>query len=267
MTRRLRVAAASLGLALGITHALALPTSAAAQADDGDQPPSIPWSLKLSAELGAGSSDIDLPVDGIVQRIRPGLFAAGGLAFELEHRASDSVRLGLLVHYQSSIAHGIVERHTDGSEHALDVRSHRLELAFAPTIRFDDSGTWALAAAAGYGFRNFRPDVHHLVTPAYSLSGPHARAQLRLTLLNGALRLSAGPEVQWIVVVGPDLVARGIASQGLGVGGAAALELELGAHWSVGASYRELRSWLDSSQAQRFEDVARFITARLSGTL
>jgi hypothetical protein len=35
----------------------------------------------------------------------------------------------------------------------------------------------------------------------------------------------------------------------------------------VQVTYREMRSWLDSSQAQYFQDVTRFVTARLSGKL
>jgi hypothetical protein len=257
-------------VALLVALVTALPARAGAQATGEAVDSGVatnPWSLRLSADLGAGTRDIDVPMDGIVYRIRPGHFAAVGLGFELDHAVSQAVTLGLLVRYQSSIGHGIVERHTDGSVHPLDARAHRLELGFAPTFAFDSARTWALAAAAGYGLLNFRPEAHHLVTPAYSLAGPHLRAALQFAPWDGLIRLSLGPEVQWIVHVGQDLRDRGMAASGLGAGGEAALELRLGRQFTIGATYRELRSFLDSSQAQRFVDVARFITARLSGTL
>jgi hypothetical protein len=252
---------------VAVVLALASPTRAAAQraSDPGVQ--ANPWSLRLSAELGAGGRNIDLPRDGVVYQIRPGLFPAVGLGFELDHAASGAVTVGLLVRYQSSIGHGIVERHTDGSGLAMDVRSHRLELALAPTFDLDASRTWSLCASVGYAISNFRPEAHHLQTPAYSLDGPHLRAALQVAPWQRVVRLRVGPEVQWIVHVGQDLEDRGMAARGLGLGGEAAIELALGRRWILGASYRELRVWLDSVQAQRFEDVARFITARVSGKL
>jgi hypothetical protein len=264
VTRRLTAIAALICAVL----AIAPPTSTSAQDAGDDAAPTInPWSLRLSAELGAGRRDIDIPREGVVQQIRTDLFPVAGLGFALDHAASDAITVGLLVRYQTSVGLGISEQHTDGSVRPLDVRAHRLELAVAPTLRLDESGSWALAASAGYGLANFRPDAHEIVTPAYSLAGPHLRLELRLAPWDGPIRLRVGPEIQWIAHVGQDLVDRGMASRGLGVGGEAAIEVALGQRWAIGASYREMRSWLDSSQAQSFEDVARFVTASLSGKL
>jgi len=248
--------------------AIAAPAATAAQgAGDEAAPTTNPWSLRLSAELGAGRRDIDIPREGVVQQIRTDLFPLAGLGFALDHAASEAITLGLLVRYQTSVGLGISEQHTDGSVRPLDVRSHRLELAVAPTLRLDESGTWALGASAGYGLQNFRPEAHEIVTPAYSLAGPHLRMELQLGPWDGLIRLRAGPEIQWITHVGQDLVDRGLASRGLGVGGEAAIEVALGQRWAIRASYREMRSWLDSSQVQSFEDVARFVSASLSGKL
>lgn len=252
---------------LAVMLAVALPTRASAQSASEPVVQASPWSLRLSAEIGAGGRDIDLPMDGVVYQIRPGLFPAVGLGFELDHAASGAVSVGLLLRYQSSIGHGIVEQHTGGIGHPMDVRSHRLELALAPTFDLDASRTWSLCASAGYAISNFRPEAHHLQTPAYSVDGPHLRAALQLAPWQGVIRLRVGPEVQWIVHVGQDLEDRGIAARGLGIGGEAAIELALGRRWILGATYREMRVWLDSAQAERFEDVARFITARVSGKL
>jgi hypothetical protein len=265
---------ASRSWVLGPVLALVMACSARASAQSDGEPahevePPAPrgWSLRLGGELGVGSRDLDLPVDGIVQQTRTGLFPALGVSFALDHAASDDATLGLLVRYQTSIAHEIVERHTDGSEHPTDVRAHRLELGLVPSVRFDDAGSWALAGSAGYSFCNFRPGAHHLITPAYSLGGPHLRVELRLAPWGELLRLRVGPQVQWIVHVGSDLRARGVAERGLGLGGEAALEFGLGGRWTLHAAYVELRSWADSSQTQSFADVARFLTAGLSGAL
>lgn len=253
--------------------AMLSPRGAAAQASDAERgPPTAAaaarsWSLALSAELGMGTRALDVPMDGVVYETRTGLFPAAGIGFALEHGADEKLSVGLSARYQSSVGHDIVEQHTDGSEHAMGVRSHRLELSITPRLRLDAAGTWALAGAAGYAFRNLRPGAHHLVTPAYTLAGPHLRVELRLALWDDALRLRVGPEVQWIAHVGQDLRDRGSASGGLGAGGEAALEVPLGQHFAVGASYREMHSWIDSSQSERFVDVARFTTAHLRGTL
>jgi hypothetical protein len=240
--------------------------SAAEPARDATLPSSL-WSLTLSAEAGAGSSDIDVPMDGIVYRIRPGLFPIAGVGFELDHAFSRAISLGLLVRYQSSVGTRIVELHTDGGQRPIDFRSHRLELALAPTFELDDDGTWALFAAVGYAIRNFRPEAHDVVTPGYSLAGPHLRVELQFSPWEGLIRLRLGPEVQGILHVGQELVDRGMASRGLGLGGEAAFELALGSYWSLQMTYRETHAWLDSSQTQRFEDAARYITARVAGTL
>lgn len=244
-----------------------VPMRSAAEPARDEAPSPSPWSLTLSAEAGAGSSDIDVPMDGIVYRIRPGFFPIAGVGFELDHAFSRAIDLGLLVRYQSSVGAGIVEQRTDGSERPIDFRSHRLELALAPTFELDDDGTWALLAAAGYAIRNFRPEAHDVVTPGYSLAGPHLRVELRFSPFERLIRLRVGPEVQGILHVGQELVDRGMASRGLGLGGEAALELALGSYWSLQMAYREIHAWLDSAQTQRFEDVARYITARVSGTL
>jgi hypothetical protein len=81
------------------------------------------------------------------------------------------------------------------------------------------------------------------------------------------VRLRIGPEAQWISAVGAELEQLGIASGGFGVGGAIALEVGLSAHWRVAVSYRELRSRLEASGAQSFEDATRFGLASLTGTL
>jgi len=244
---------------------IALSPSVCAQASAQAPAEQEAWALRLSAGLGVGTRDFDLPMDDVVYQTTTDAFPAMDLGFELQHAASRSVRLGLLVRYQSSLAHGIVEQHTDGSQHAVPARAHRVELAFTPSLALDAEGRWVLGAAIGCAVRGFRPAAH-LVTPGYTLAGPHLRAELRLPIAGKLLGLRLGPEAQWIAFVGSELRARGVASQGVGLGAEATLELSL-ERFTIHAGYRELHSMLDSAQAQSFQDVERFVTARVSGVL
>jgi hypothetical protein len=204
-----------------------------------------------------------------VQQTETGLFPVAGVGVELEHRASDHALLAALGRYQSSMGLGVIELHTDGSEHPVDVRAHRLEAGFAPTFLLDERGGWAIELCAAYSVLGFRP-LSHLVTPAFSLSGPLLRAQLQVPI-GSVLRIRVGPEAQWIVTAGEDLRERGVSSSGFGVGGEAALELSLGARVQVAAAYREGWSFLASSapsgDGRGFRDTARFVTARVTGQL
>ena len=224
------------------------------------------WSLRLSAGVGVGSRALDLPMDGRIYQIRSGLTPAVDLGFELDHAVSQDVSVGLLIRYQSSVGLRIVEHLTDGTEHPRATRSQQLQLAIAPIWRLDSRARWALGAAIGYGISELRPESH-LVTPAYFLGGPYARFELQLPLIGERVRLRAGPEMQWIAQAGQELLDRDVRPHGLAVGGEAALEVVLGRRWTVAATYRELRAWLDSAQGGTFRDVTRFITARLSGVL
>ena len=225
-----------------------------------------PWALRLSAEMGFGMREFGLPEDNVVNRTETGMFPAAGAGFELDHELSDALVLGLLLRYQTSLGLGLIEEHTDGSEHPIDARTHHIEIALAPTLHFDDAARWGLCLSLGYGIAGFRP-IAHLVTPGFSLAGPHLRAQLQAPLVPDRLRLRIGPEGQWVAHVGQELKDRGVDSSGFAVGGEAALELSLGEHWMVHAAYREMRSFIGTSQSESFEDVARFVTARVSGKL
>jgi hypothetical protein len=256
-----RLASVLLALALGTTaHAGAL----AQQAPDESEP-----APELSAHLallgGVGARSFELPLHGVVYRTDAGVFPIAGVALDLEHAASASISVGGVARYLTSVGLDIVELHTDGSKVPVEVRAHRFEGGFSTTFRFDDEGLWALVLNASYGVLGFRP-LLHLVTPAYSLSGPLARAQLQLPLGSEALRLRAGPEAQWIVQVGGALKERGMDAMGLSLGGEAALELSFGRQIAAHVSYREAWSWIGSSQAQSFKDVARFATAGLTWT-
>lgn len=258
-----------LGVALGAawsTRASAQtePEAALAKSVAATEPPS--WSLRLSGGFGFGTRDFDVPRDGVIYEHRTGIFPAADLGFELDYAASDHFGVGLHLRFQSSVGLRIAEQHTDGSARAQDLRSQRLELAIAPTFRFDARGRWALFTSIGYGISDLRPEVH-LETPGYYLAGPYLRAELQIPLAGDRVRLRLGPETHWIAQVGQELEHRGVAESGFGAGGAAAVEVMLSRRWIVDASYRELRIWVNSSDVGSFEDIARFVTARLTGTL
>ena len=224
------------------------------------------WAMQVSAALGAGLRELDLPVDGAIYQTRSGLFPAVELGFSLDHMLSDRVALGLHIWYQSSLGLSIDERLTDGTTHPRATRAHRLELTLGPTFYVDAQRLWAVCIAVGYGLSDFRP-VSHLVTPAYYFAGPYLHVELQLPLFSEHVRLRVGPELLWVRQVGQELVDRAVSREGLGVGGWAALDVLLSQHWAVGVSYRELRSWIGSSPAGELKEVTRFIAARVTGTL
>lgn len=249
---------------LAIVLGVIVPASTRAQAtSEGPTPAEL--SVTLAIESGAGTRSFELPMDGVVYQTDAGVFPVAGVALAIDHAPSKRASVGVLARYQTSVGLDIVELHTDGSRVPIEVRAHRFEGGVTPTIRFDDAGRWALLLCGGYGVLGFRP-LLHLVTPAYTLSGPFLRAQLRLPIAADLLRLRVGPEGQWIAQVGGALKARGIDATGFAVGGEAALELSIGRHVAVHASYREAWSLLGSSQAQSFKDVARFATVGVMWT-
>lgn len=258
-----------LGVALALGPASAFAQSDVPAADGGATSASTQrpaWQLRLAAGGGFGTRDLDLPRDGVVNLTRTSVFPAFDLGFALEHSISPRVGLGLRGRYRTSVGLQITEQHAGGSERTQHLRSQRLEIALAPSVRFDARGLWLLTGTLGYGFSDLRPEAH-LQTPGYVLGGPFLRVDLQLPLGTDRVRLRLGPEAQWIVQVGKELEHAGFATTGVGLGGMAALEVRLSERWSVDATYGELRTWLDSAQPESLQDVSRFVTARLSGVL
>ena len=252
-------------LSLSVALSFALPERGAAQSGS-DEVKAPAWSLRLSAGAGIGTRDFELPRDGVIYENGTGIFPAADLGFELDQRASAVLSVGLHARYQRSVGLNVVEHHIDGSTREQALRSQSIELAIAPAIRFDARGLWALATSAGYRISDLRPEVH-LETPGYFLGGPFLRIELQVPIAPNTVRLRLGPELQWVAQVGRDLIAQGVADSGVGAGAGASLELALGQRWFVDVSYRELRVWVDSTDERSFQDVARFVTARFSGSL
>jgi hypothetical protein len=222
------------------------------------------WSLQLAAEAGFGMREVDLPRDGVTYRIRTGAHPALGVAFQLDYRAAQRLRVGLCARYQSSIGLVLDEQLTGGTLHARKTRSHHFEVGIAPSLHWDAG--WAILGMLGYSIVELDPE-NHLVTPSYHLGGPHARVAVRIPIGSEGVRLTLGPEGQLTLQTGDELTARGVSARGLGAGASASLDIRLGERWWIAASYRELRFWSSTDQGRSFTDGVRLVTAQLGGHL
>jgi len=216
--------------------------------------------LRLRAFVGAGlgTRDLEWPVPGETHAVETGGFLAVeiGTAFALELDAE--LALGAELVYQTSLDNQLEETHIAGASDTIQVRTHRFAAVLELIIGADDGVR--VAPGLGYGVRALHPEVHHLRTPSYSLTGPLARVALRIALGESvALRLV--PEAQWLTV-GDALEALGVASSGISIGGDAALELILGRGLALELSYREAHAILSSSLGDGASDVERFTTLR-----
>lgn len=248
--------------ALG-TLAFAQSNEESAAVDAVDHEPS--WSLQLAAEAGIGMRDIRLPSDNVIYQISTGIHPALGVAFALDYHRSERVSVGLRARYQSSVGLALDEQLTGGAVHTRKTRSHHFELGITPSVHWTESG-WAIHGSIGYSVSELDP-LNHLVTPSFHLAGPHLGMGVRVPLGSPRVCLSVGGDGQLTLQVGDELQARGISARGLGAGASAALELRVGEHWWIAATYRELHYWLGSEDGASFQDSARYLTAQLRGTL
>jgi hypothetical protein len=250
---------------LGVDAAPAPPDvalDAVAEGEHADGPPngSTETGLRLRAFAGAGlgTRDVEWPVPGETRAVETGGFVAVelGAAFALE--LDEAFALGSELVYQTSLAHQLDEIHIAGASDELHVRMHRFAAVLELIIGGDDGVR--VAPGLGYGVRALHPEVHHLLTPSYSLTGPLARLALRIGF-GESLALRLAPEVQW-VMVGDALEALGVASSGISIGGDAALELVLSPALALELGYREAHAIMSSSLGDGASDVERFTTLR-----
>jgi len=221
--------------------------------------------MRVFAGAGMGTRALEWPMAGERIAVDTGAFAAVDLGASLAFAVSDSVSLGPEFNYQTSLDHEITELHIAGAPESMGVRSHRFEALIVPAFHFGQDSGWQIAPALGYGVRNLRPDVHHLLTPSSSIGGPLLRLVLRIPF-GKRLGLRLGPEAQW-VLVGDELQELGIESSGLGFGADVRFEIAITDTLGVELTYREAHAMLPSSQGDDATDVERYATARLSGEL
>jgi len=216
--------------------------------------------LRLRAFVGAGlgTRTLEWPTPSERRAVETGGFLAVeiGTAFALE--LDRGLAFGSELVYQTSLDNQLDETHVAGATDTIQVRTHRFAAVLELIIGAVDAVS--VAPGLGYGVRALHPEVHHLLTPSYSLTGPLARIALRIAFGESvALRLV--PEAQWLMV-GDALEALGVAGSGISIGGDAALELVLSRGLALELSYREAHAIMSSSLGDSASDVERFTTLR-----
>ena len=237
--------------------------SPAVEEASGSEPDAL--RMRVYGGAGMGTRTLEWPMAGERIAVETGAYAAVELGASLAFALGESVTLGPEFNYQTSLDHEITEMHVAGVPETMGIRSHHFDALLVPTFHFGADNGWYLAPAFGYGVRNLRPDVHHLLTPSSSIAGPLVRLELRIAF-GASVGLRLAPEAQW-VLVGDELEELGIESSGLGFGGNAALEIAISDAIWIELTYREAHASLPSSQGDDATDVERYVTARLRGEL
>lgn len=237
-----------------------------AEQDDSasNEPSETALEIRALAGVGFGTRSLEWPSAGETLSVSTGAFLAVELGVGFAIAFSRKVTLGPDFAYQTSLDHEIDETHIAGAMDTLRIRAHRFAGLLALTFKLGSSGGFRIMPAIGYGTRNLRPEVHHLLTPSYSLGGPMARLGFRIPF-GGAVALRLAPEAQ-LISVGDALEERGVASSGIAFGGEAELELTLSEKLALELSFREAHAIMSSSQGDSASDVERFSTARLVWT-
>jgi hypothetical protein len=222
---------------------------AAVPADD-----RLAMDMRVTGGAGFGARTLLWPQNGETWSVETGLFPALDLAMSFRLVFSSALALGLDLAYQTSIGAQIEENHVAGSTETLRVRSSHFGALLA--LALGGQG-FRVTPALGYATRGLRPEVHHLLTPSYSLAGPLAQVGVRIPLGSSfAFRLA--PEAQY-VFVGQGLRERGVASTGFSLGGEVALELAASGALTLELCGRWSRVWLGTGAS----DTERFVTARI----
>lgn len=220
------------------------------------------------AGAGVGTRSFVRPTSEGTQALKSSLFPAAEVALRLEAWPRARFSLAGLVHAQTSIGLKVEERPLFALPNEVGVRAEHLDLSAVPSWRLGcASDALALAFPVGFTLRRFQTVVRDVPTPSYSLAGPHLRVEL-VAPLKPWLTLRVGPELHWIAFLGHDLREGGTDSQGIALGGEAALRLTLGAGISLEVGYRESRAFAGhAGSGASFEDVERFATLRIVGAL
>jgi hypothetical protein len=221
--------------------------------------------LHAAVGLGVGSLSFSRPIAQGVQTLPATAFAALEVALRLHAWPRAQLSLESLIAYQTSVGLELQLDPPFALPEELDVRTQRVELSTAPVLRLgaEDSGL-ALAFPIGFAFRSFVTEVHEFPVAGYAVGGPQLRAELLLRL-GELVRLRIGPELQWIVIVDGPMRAQGACCQGLAVGAQGVLEASVGPVFRVAFAYHESHAFVPLDY--RFNDVARYLTARVAGDL
>jgi hypothetical protein len=216
---------------------------------------------------GFGTRELRRPIQGGVQRVEPLYFAAADVGVSVRIWPEDAFSLEFLIRYQTSLGLVLEERPLFALVNRVAVRSEHAELSVAPGFKLSDSPRGArLAFPIGASLRNFWPVEHQLLTPRYTLAGPHVRIELELPI-GDAVRVRIGPEAQLFFAIGSDLVDFGVSSAGVALGGEAGVQFLISDHFRIELELRQSSALASSDNEPSFLDTERFVTARLAGEM
>jgi hypothetical protein len=214
--------------------------------------------IRMIAGAGVGRLNVEWPAEGETRTVRTGAFAAIDLGAAFAVAFTRVFALGTELTYQTSVGHEVEELHTAGAPDTLRIRAHRFTGLLTAEFR---AGIVRITPAAGYGARSLRPEVHHLLTPSYTLAGPLGRIALRVEL-GTRLAIRVAPELQWLIV-GEELQELGMHGSGLGFGAEVALEVSLTRGLSLEATARDAHASLPGTPSQNSSEVGQFATMRV----
>lgn len=214
--------------------------------------------VRVYGGIGVGTRSFEWTRSGERQSVETGAFAAYELGIAFMIGLSDSLALGPVFAYQSSVGSKIDEHHVGGETDTMSVRAHRLDGTFA--VQIGSRSSFQVTPAVGVAVHNLRPAVHHLLTPSYSIAGPLVRVAIRIPIGPVALRIA--PEAAWLFTDDP-LAEIGVDGKGPAVGGEVAFEIDLGHALALELTARDVRAWLPSREGAKATDTGFVGTTRL----
>jgi hypothetical protein len=223
-------------------------------------------SLYAGAGAGVGTLMFQRPTPEGVQKLPQTAFAAAELVLRGRAWPKNRFSLEALLAYQTSLGLVLQASPLFALPQNVDVRWQRVELSIAPVIRLgEDAKAPALAFPLGMVVDSLFAGVHQFSVPNYTFGGPQLRAELLLEISN-VIRLRAGPQAQWLLLVAHSLKQEGACCQGIGFGGRGAIEARVGEAIRVALAYSESHAFVPAG-AWRFTSVDRFLTVRVAGEL
>jgi len=249
--------------ALALSAVLAAPVAAQEPA------PAELTRFALDAGLGLGTRGYERPFDGQLQVLETTPFVAADLALRLRRCATDCptahYALDFLLRYQTSLGMQVEAPMLFALPGEVSARSSRVELSVAPLFRLGSAASSpSIAVPIGAMLRAFQAEHRDLPLPSYSLFGPHLRVEGRLPL-GDTFELRAGPEAQWVAVIGNRLQDEGTAGSGFGLGFEVAASADVGSGLGLELSYRQAHAFASGEGgAADFEDIERYATLQLS---
>jgi hypothetical protein len=225
--------------------------------------------VELNAGLGIGTRSYERPNGAQAQALESAPFTALDLSLRMKRCTSDCraahYAIELLLRYQTSLGMKVEQPLIFALPSEVDARSSRLELSLAPIFRLAEH--ISLAVPIGASMRALQAPHRDLPLPSYLLFGPHLRVEARAAL-GESFALRAGPELQWIAMVGERLQNDGTEGGGVAVGFELAASASLTSCLGLELTYRQAHAFV-SGQGGRadFEDTERYATLQLSGRL